>query len=70
MTPTKNSESVPVCTKFFLHKGMRLIKYYLQYAAINSQMKNHDDAFRASKNSVQLLKIIFKSLNNAFLQDK
>lgn len=49
---------------------MRLIKYYLQYAAINSQMKNHDDAFRASKNSVKLLKIIFKSLNNAFLQDK
>ena len=66
----KDKEPVPICTKFFLHKGLRLIKYYLQYAAINSQMKNHDDAFGSSKNAVKLLKIIFKSLNASFMQDK
>ena len=45
MIDKDNSEPVPTCTKFFLHKSMRLIKYYLQYAAINSQIKNHTDAF-------------------------
>ena len=70
MMEKDKSGPVPTCTKFFLYKGMRLIKYYLQYAAINSQIKNHTDAFSSSKNAIKLLKIIFKSLNNNFLEDK
>ena len=41
----KNNPIVPTCTQFFLDKSMRLVKYYLQYAAVNSQIKNHEGAF-------------------------
>ena len=66
----KINSSIPACTQFFLDKSMRLVKYYLQFAAVNSQIKNHEDAFNSSKKAITLIKTTFKSLNSSFQHEK
>lgn len=41
----KNSLTMINFNQNYLDKSIRLAKYYLQYAAINSQFKNHLGAF-------------------------
>lgn len=38
------AHTVPACNPFYLDKSMQLIKYYLQYAAVSSQIKNNEGA--------------------------
>ena len=62
----KDTSSIPICTQTFLDKSFRLVKYYLQFAAVNSQVKNHEDAYISSKKAINLLKVMFKSLDVSF----
>ena len=55
--------TIPSCTQAFLDKGMKLTKYYLQFAAVNSQIKNHEDAYSSSKKAINLIRVMLKSLN-------
>ena len=66
----KYSSSVSTCSQNFVDKSLRLVKYHLQYAAINSQLKNHGDAFDSSKRAIELLQLLFKSLNKNFKHEK
>ena len=54
------------CSQFFLDKSMRLVKYNLQFAAVNSQIKNHEGAYESSKKAINLMRSIFRALNNSF----
>ena len=53
-----------------MDKVIRLVKYHLQYAAINSQLKNHKNAFESSKKAIGLLKQSFKSLKKSFKSER
>lgn len=46
------AHTIPSCSKFYLEKSTRLIKYHLQYAAVSSQIKNHEGAFESSKKGI------------------
>ena len=59
----KGTLSIPSCSQAFLEKAMKLTKYYLQFAAVNSQIKNHEDAYSSSKKAINLLRVMVKSLN-------
>lgn len=39
---------------------MQLCKYQLQYCAINSQTRNHRNAYLAAKKVMRIIKNIFK----------
>ena len=48
----KYFSSFQACSQNFMDKSLRLVKYHLQYAAINSQLKNHGDAYDSSKKAI------------------
>lgn len=58
------------CSQNEIEKSMRLAKYHLQYAAINSQLKNHTDAHESSKKAISILQLLFKSLGRTFRHER
>jgi hypothetical protein len=42
---------------------MELVKYHLQFSAINSQLRNHESALKSGYKAISIMKAIFKELN-------
>lgn len=52
------------------HVRVELAKYHLQFSAINSQLKNHENALKSGYKAINIMKGVFKELNTIAVERK